>query len=72
MPNAVDVFVHWIDPDSPVLNPAKPDEVMTFVSADETTDEVVLRDAEGREFTLDPPRDLLGNPVLAAVDFIFD
>lgn len=70
MSNVVDVYVHWIDPDSPVLNPAHPDEVMTFVSADETNDSVTLRSALGVEVIVDPPRDLLGNPVLAVVGFV--
>jgi hypothetical protein len=69
--NVVDVHVHWIDPDSPVLNPAHPDEVMTFVSSDETNDSVTLRDDNGNDFIIDPPRDLLGNPVLAVVGFVF-
>lgn len=70
MPEAIDVYVHWIDPDSPVLHPQRPDEVVTFIGADEFSDEVHLRYENGQDFYITPPRDLLGNPVLAVVDFV--
>ncbi len=66
--DADDVYVHWIEEGSPVLDPTHPDTVVTFLGME--GEMARLRGPLGDEYLVKPPDSLSGHPVLAVVGFV--